>query len=67
MCESGQNSLLCPWNWYLSSLLPVSDSKDEGSNVWAEDDHDPVDDDEGGGEPEEKQPEPDKYVNLLIH
>ena len=56
-----------PMESYLLSLLPVSDSKNEGSNVWTEDDHDPVDDDEGGGEPEDKQPEPDKYVDLLIH
>ena len=50
-----------------SALSPISESEHKCSYVWAEDYHDPVDNDQTREESQEKQPKPDEDVYFLVH
>ena len=55
------------WEAPANRILPEPQPDDVGPHVWAEDDSKAVEENREGEEAEDEEPEPDEYVDLLIH
>ena len=55
------------WEAPANRILPEPQPDDVGPHVWAEDDGKAVEENREGEEAEDEEPEPDEYVDLLIH